>query len=181
MSDEYKPRLTADGIRGNPYWYSRNPFYQAGYGLPNCTCYAWGRFWENADKDNDFSNRPNLSTGNAEDWYGYTADGYERGTTPEPGAIACYANGPYSGNGHVCVVEEIASDHIVTSNSAWNGSYFYLMNIGLNGQHPVSGYQFQGFIYNPNSGGGGGGGQSNKKKIWMFKKELWNPEGGLLI
>ena len=38
----FEPRLTSAGMRGNPYWYSRNPFYQAGYGLPNCTCYAWG-------------------------------------------------------------------------------------------------------------------------------------------
>ena len=39
---EYIPRLTRDGMRGNPYWYSRNPFYQYNVGLPNCTCYAWG-------------------------------------------------------------------------------------------------------------------------------------------
>ena len=51
----YIPRLTADGIRGNPYWYSRNPFYNAGYGMPNCTAYAWGRFWENSDINHDFS------------------------------------------------------------------------------------------------------------------------------
>ena len=38
----YVPRLTSAGMRGNPYWYSRNPLYLAGYGLPNCTCYAWG-------------------------------------------------------------------------------------------------------------------------------------------
>ena len=38
----FVPRLTRDGMQGNPYWYSRNPFYLAGYGLPNCTCYAFG-------------------------------------------------------------------------------------------------------------------------------------------
>lgn len=38
----FVPRLTSDGMQGNPYWYSRNPFYLAGYGLPNCTCYAFG-------------------------------------------------------------------------------------------------------------------------------------------
>lgn len=37
MPDAYVPRLTDQGVRGNPYWYSRNPFYLAGYGLPNCT------------------------------------------------------------------------------------------------------------------------------------------------
>ena len=38
----YIPRLTSDGIMNNPYWYDRNPLYLAGYGLANCTCYAWG-------------------------------------------------------------------------------------------------------------------------------------------
>ena len=46
-------------IRGNPMWYSQNPFYQSGYGMPNCTCYAWGRYWEITGE------RPNLPTGNA--------------------------------------------------------------------------------------------------------------------
>lgn len=36
MADFY-PRLTDAGMRGNRLWYSDNPLYQAGYGLPNCT------------------------------------------------------------------------------------------------------------------------------------------------
>ena len=172
----YIPRLTADGIRGNPYWYSRNPFYQAGYGLPNCTCYAWGRFWENADIDADFSNRPNLSTGNAEDWFGYN-DGYERGNIPALGAIACYADGQFSGDGHVCVIEEIHENYCVTSNSAYGGEYFYLVNIALDGTYPYGGYRFQGFIYNPYSGGGG---WTYKKKPWLWKRELYNREENLI-
>ena len=175
MSDpEYVPRFSSKGIAKNPYWYSRNPFYQAGYGLPNCTCYAWGRFWENADINNDYSNRPLLSTGNAEDWFNYN-DGYDRGTEPELGAVACYADGQYSGNGHVAIVEEIDSDHAVVSQSAWNGSFFYLTNIALDGTYPYGNYRFQGFIYNPIVGGKGGKGKKKKKtnKIWLFQKELW--------
>ena len=42
----FTPRLNDNGILNNPKWYSDNPFYQSGYGMPNCTCYAWGRFWE---------------------------------------------------------------------------------------------------------------------------------------
>lgn len=170
---EYIPRLTAAGIRGNPYWYSRNPFYLAGYGMPNCTCYAWGRFWENADVDGDFSNRPNLSTGNAQDWFPYTADGYERGNIPALGAIACYAGGDFSGVGHVCVIEEIHEDYCVTSNSAYNGEFFYLVNIALNGAYPYGHYTFQGFIYNPYSGGGG---WTYRKKPWLWKRELYKRE-----
>lgn len=37
----FVPRLTDNGIMNNPKWYSENPFYLAGYGLPNCTAYAW--------------------------------------------------------------------------------------------------------------------------------------------
>lgn len=177
VEPEYIPRLTSDGMRGNPYWYSRNPFYQAGFGLPNCTCYAWGRFWENADINADFSNRPNLSTGNAQDWFGHTSDGYERGNVPALGAIACYSGGDFSGLGHVCVIEEIHDDYCVTSNSAYNGSYFYLVNIALNGTYPYGHYHFQGFIYNPYSGGGG---WLFRKKPWLWKRELYKREESLL-
>lgn len=40
----FTPRLNSDGMQGNPCWYANNPFEQAGYGLPNCTAYAWGRW-----------------------------------------------------------------------------------------------------------------------------------------
>lgn len=175
----YIPRLTDAGMRGNPYWYSRNPFYQAGYGLPNCTCYAWGRFWENADVNADFSNRPNLSTGNAEDWFNYN-DGYERGNIPALGAIACYADGQFSGDGHVCVVEEIdlANNRCLVSESAYNGYYFRASHyIGIDGSYGYGGYRFQGFIYNPYSGGGG---WVYKKKPWLWKRELFNREEYLI-
>lgn len=36
------PRLSEGGIRGSAYWYSDNIYYQSGYGMPNCTCYAYG-------------------------------------------------------------------------------------------------------------------------------------------
>ena len=49
----------------NSYYYANNPFYQSGYGLPNCTCYAWGRFYELTGE------RPKLSTSDAENWFGY--------------------------------------------------------------------------------------------------------------
>ena len=174
---EYIPRLTADGIRGNPYWYLRNPFYQAGYGMPNCTCYAWGRFWENADVDRDFSNRPNLCTLNAEYWFDYN-DGYERGNTPTLGAVLCLADGPYSGEGHVAIVEVINQDgSIVVSESNWNGLFFDTPTYYPPNYLKAPGYVFQGFIYNPHSGGGG---WVYKKKPWLWKRELYNREEFLL-
>ena len=170
---DFFPRLTDVGIQGNPYWYSNNPFYQAGYGLPNCTCYAWGRFWEEAGAEY----RPNLCTYNAEDWFGYN-DGYERGYAPALGAVLCLADGPFSGEGHVAIVEVINSDlSIVVSESAYGGYFFQTETLYAPNYLPASGYRFQGFIYNPHSGGVPVG----SKKIWYFKKILWKNEKDILL
>ena len=150
----YTPRLNGDSCYRNPYYNSKNPFYQAGYPMPNCTAYAWGRFWECADINGDFSNRPLLSTGDAYQWYGHS-DPYSRGSTPALGAIACYSGGIYSGAGHVCVVEKDNGDGTwLVSESAWNGYYFRASHsIQANGDYGYGGYHFQGFIYNPNTDG----------------------------
>ena len=180
----FVPRLDDTGMLGSPYWYSQNPFYLAGYGLPNCTCYAWGRFWEESDPDRTYTNPPTLSTGNAEDWYGYTADGYERGSTPQLGAVVCFADGPFSGDGHVAIVEQINNDgSIVTSNSAYGGQYFYTQTLQPPNYLPAAGYVFQGFIYNPKTGGGpspGPGPIPTAGKYWLFKRSLWHKEEELL-
>lgn len=141
---DFVPRLTDDGMRGSKYWYSTtNPFYP-NHGLPNCTCYAWGRFWEISDVV------PHLPTGNGEDWWG-AVSGYKTGNTPALGAVICLANGPYSGLGHVAIVEVINEDgSITTSNSGYGGAYFYTRKGGTasnNWGYPE--YDFQGFIYNP--------------------------------
>ena len=179
----YEPRLTSDGMLGNPYWYSLNPFYLAGYGLPNCTCYAFGRFWEISDTDHDYSNYPSLSTGNAEDWWNYN-DGYERGQEPQLGAVICFADGPYSGDGHVAIVEQINEDgSIVTSNSAYGGEYFYTQTLQPPYYLPASGYVFQGFIYNPYAGTTPTPPTppySIGQKPWLWKRELYNREEYLL-
>lgn len=140
----YKPRLDSSGMEGSPYYYGSNPFSAAGFGLPNCTCYAWGRRYEITGK------RPTLSTGNADTWVDRNTV-YEVGMTPKLGAVCCWKyTGSMAGEGgHVAVVEQINPDgSIVTSNSAWGGSYFYLQTL-----YPSNGYEwgnftaFQGFIY----------------------------------
>lgn len=178
MSD-YTPRYNSNGIRGNPHYYSSNPFYNAGYGMPNCTCYAWGRFWEIADPNNEYIHRPTLSTGNAEDWYPHTSDGYSRGSTPALGAIACYADGNFSGLGHVCVVEYIDYDNqkCRVSESAYHGYFFRSSHwISYSGAYGYGGYHFQGFIYNPYAGDTPGppgpGPLSEGKRWWYFKKQI---------
>ena len=180
----FTPRLDDNGIMGNPYWYSLNPFYLGGYGLPNCTCYAWGRFWEESD-DGSYTNPPTLSTGNAEDWYSYTADGYERGNTPQLGAVICFADGPFSGDGHVAIVEQINLDgSIVTSNSAYGGAYFYTETLYPPNYLPATGYVFQGFIYNPDAGGNPWPGPppagNNNIKTWLMSRRIWRREEVLI-
>lgn len=158
---DFHPRLNNDGMMGNRYWYDDNPFWQADYGLPNCTCYAWGRFWEEAGSQY----RPQLSLGNGADWYGYN-DGYARGRTPALGAVACYSGGS-GGFGHVAIVEVITDSYFIVSESVYGGNYFQTNRCSLNGDHPYSNLHFQGFIYNPHtdapiSGGG-------KLRPWMIK------------
>lgn len=140
----FVPRLNDDGIEGNPYWYADNPFYIAGFGLPNCTCYAWGRWWEITGLRPD-----ELPLGDASDWMDRAvANGLKTGKTPRLGAIACY---DYAGGGHVAVVEKINSDgSITTSNSAWGGAFFFLNEVKGPNYFPSwapSDCVFEGFIY----------------------------------
>lgn len=143
----FTPRTTAPATT-NSYYYDNNVFYQSGYGLPNCTCYAWGRFYELSGE------RPNLSTADAESWYG-TDDGYSRGQTPKLGAVICWRRGVVGddsdGAGHVAIVEKINADgSIETSNSAYGGSLFYMQTLTKESNYELdSRYTFQGFIYNP--------------------------------
>lgn len=124
------------------HYYSDNAYYKIGYGMPNCTAYAWGRAYELLGK------KPNLSMHNANTWYSYNKQHnyYKYGTTPKVGAIACW-NQNY---GHVAVVEGVNSDGTIRmSESNWSGRtnsskafrYFDRVN-------PYSYYgQFQGYIY----------------------------------
>lgn len=148
---EFVQRTTAP-TEDNAYYYAKNPFYKAGYGLPNCTCYAWGRFWEIMGGDT----KPSLSTGNAENWWGKTSDGYARGSTPKLGAVICWRKGAAGvgsdGAGHVAVVEKINEDgSIVTSESGWGSSSLFWRKTRKNDGNwgSSSSYTFQGFIYNP--------------------------------
>lgn len=107
----FNPRMTANGIYNDSKWYASNPFYQSGYGLPNCTCYAWGRFWEVRGE------RANLPTGNAGTWVA-NVQGFKVQQIPVLGAIACWGASGYSG--HVAVVEQIdGTGNIITSNSGY--------------------------------------------------------------
>lgn len=157
----FTPRLTDIGILGNRHWYSNdNPYYATGYGMPNCTAYAWGRFWEIGDPLSIGEHKPDPN-----DLPGYWSGGYwwdhvnrnvyQTGNTPALGSVICFED-TTGGDGHVAIVEQINNDgeSIVTSNSAWDSTFFYTMTLYRSNNYCWGGsnndrYITQGFIYNP--------------------------------
>lgn len=170
----YTPRLTAPSASDPLYNSNLNPYYYSGWGMPNCTAYAWGRAWEIMGGQNGpYPNGVPLDPSeNAEEWWNYP-DGWARGSTPRLGAIACYKDGDFSGWGHVCVLERDNGDNTWTvSESAYNGYYFRSSHsIADNGDYGYGNYIFQGFIYVPWTASGG------NFKWWMARKQLLRKKG----
>lgn len=139
----YTPRLSAPSTSNQYYYSNKNIFYKYGYGMPNCTAYAYGRAYEILGKE------PNLCIYDADEWYDYNKDGgyYSYGKTPKLGAVACwYYDG---GSGHVAVVEKIENGTITFSNSAYGGQTFYLSTAKTSDPNAggSSWWNFQGYIY----------------------------------
>ncbi len=141
--EAFEPRLTAPDDDNACYYSGDNIFYASGYGMPNCTCYAWGRAYELTGE------KPDLSPCDACTWYDYNRENgcYDYGDTPQEGAIACwsYADG---GSGHVAVVEEVEEDTLTFSNSAYSGAEFYTETAPVS--DPSNGrdnWIFLGYIY----------------------------------
>lgn len=157
----------------NPFENTYNPYrpWQPNYGMPNCTAYAFGRFWSLANPQTSTDNRPALSLGNAKEWYGYTQDGYQRGQIPKLGAIICYDDAPGEDTGgHVAIVEEIFSDgSIRVSNSGYTddqsqaSTWFFWTQLLPNTYVYSSKWTFQGFIYNPFA-------ESESEDIYLWSK-----------
>lgn len=143
----FTPRLTDNGMNGNPYWYSLNPFYNAPttpshlYGLPNCTCYAWGRRYEITGK------APDTSLGNARYWYEYAVQNGQRvGQTPQLGAIACFTDTREGYAGHVGIVEQINGTTVTLSNSNFGTDYFVVWTVDYILRYNPT-FLLQGYIY----------------------------------
>ena len=139
----FSPRLSAPSLSNKYYYSDLNAFYKYGYGMPNCTAYAYGRAYE------ILGSEPKLSWNNAEQWYDYNKSNgyYKYGQTPKVGAIACWSyNG---GGGHVAVVEKVENGQITFSNSAWSGKRFYLSYASTSDKNAGgnSWWNFQGYIY----------------------------------
>lgn len=152
----FYPRLDSKGMYPSKYYYSDNPFSSSGYGLPNCTCYAWGRFYEISGV------RPSLPMGNGGDWYNSAKNAgiYKTGNTPALGAVACYGS-KVGGAGHVAIVEVIDNvGNFTISQSGYyrpvasyppdTTNYFWTNTCDAKSKKAgwMKNYYFQGFIYN---------------------------------
>lgn len=157
----FSPRLSAPSSSNKYYYSDLNAFYKYGYGMPNCTAYAYGRAYE------ILGSEPKLSWNNAEQWYGYNkANGYYKyGQTPKVGAIACWSYN--CGGGHVAVVEKVENGQITFSNSAWSGKNFYLSYASTSDKNAGgnSWWNFQGYIYLGDFSGSTSTTQATTKKV----------------
>ena len=181
----YIPRYTNNGVVNNPYWYSRNPYYAIGEGLPRSECYCFGRWWENSDLNGHFQNRPRLGILDAYLWYNNVIDRYQRGQVPDLGAVACFNYNDHSVlKGAVATVEDIEYDsffgdyvvHMISGSvmDPYQPSHYFkwwfLENDHTQGDmypYDLEDFTFQGFIYNPITGGGQNPPRSFKP--WMAK------------
>lgn len=132
--NSFEPRLTAPN-KGNSY-YNRtlNVYAQGGYGLPNCTAYAYGRIYEITGE------APLIKRGSADEWWSINKRNgyYEYGQEPRIGAIACWSN-------HVSVVEKIEGNMVTASQSHWHGNYFDTSTFKSGTDR--YGQKFYGYIY----------------------------------
>ncbi|MDO4541333.1 MAG: chitobiase/beta-hexosaminidase C-terminal domain-containing protein [Bacillota bacterium] len=137
-STTFSPRLTAPDSTNAYYYSSRNIFYASGYGMPNCTAYAYGRAYEILGK------APSLCTGNAGKWYDYNVNGsyYPYGQTPKLGAIAVWANDSSHNQGHVAVVEKVNADGTITISESHYGG----VNFTTKTAKPENLYSYKNFL-----------------------------------
>lgn len=145
---------TSAPLASNKFYndHSYNPFFTDAYKMPNCTCYAFGRFSEVMGK------RANLPTGNAGNWW-TSVTAYSRSQSPQVGAVMCWSIPGRAG--HVGVVEKVELTstgkvkRVLCSQSSY-GSAHNGMFFGTSWLTPPS-YNnwvggsavFQGFILNP--------------------------------
>lgn len=130
----------------NAWWYSSGNIYYGSYphtyGMPNCTCYCYGRTGEILGRFNT-----DVPSNDAGEWLNdvMSAGVLSYGYTPRLGGIMVYRDRPnaYVHNaGHVSQVEQINADgSIITSNSGWqNPNYFWTETVRPNPSDPTRDY-----------------------------------------
>jgi len=150
LEDEAKPYEEPQVFRArykppnrfNRFYYTdKNIFYRSGFGMPNCTAYAYGRAYEL------LKYKPDLCENDAKDWWDYNNENkiFPSGQKPKIGSVACWSSDTF---GHVAVVEAIEGDTIFFSNSGYDYLNFYITTASISDENPgQSNWQFQGYIY----------------------------------
>ena len=130
----------------NPWWYSSGNIYYGSYphtyGMPNCTCYCYGRTGEILGNFNT-----DVPANDAGEWLNdvIRTGVLQWGYAPALGGIMVYRDRPdaYVHNaGHVSQVEQINPDgSVVTSNSGWqNPNYFWTETVAPDSTNPEKNY-----------------------------------------
>lgn len=132
--NDFEPRLTSPDKSISYYNKRLNVFAKTGYGMPNCTAYAFGRIYEITGEE------PLIKRGNAGSWWSINKKNgyYEYGQEPKLGAVACWSN-------HVAVVEVIEGNTVTCSQSHWRSTYFDTCTFESGASH--FGQKFYGYIY----------------------------------
>ena len=140
-NSDFTPRFTEPNSNNKYYYSNLNLFYKYGYGMPNCTAYAYGRVYE------ILKTEPDLCPFDAREWFDYNKKNgfYPYGNKPKVGALACFDN---ESGGHIAVVEKIEEGKITFSNSGYGYKSFYLTYADVNDRNVGnSNWKLQGYIY----------------------------------
>lgn len=101
-------KRTEKPTEDNEFYYELNPYAQnPNLSLPNCTCYAWGRFFEATGEIFNCLEDAGVKWLNFAKEHGFVVEQY-----PTHGAIAVWER-------HVGIVEEIVPDGFSCSMSGW--------------------------------------------------------------
>lgn len=144
---EYKKRTCAPNSTDKNYLHYSKGGYNTcivvdkttGRVLPNCVGYAQGRLLEIMGAK---SVNWKLPACNPDNWISTAKrNGLQTGNVPKLGAVAVWS-------GHVAVVEEIKEKgDIVCSNSAFNGTEYYVTTHTKSSNYSKDGNVFMGFVY----------------------------------
>ncbi len=157
---KFIPRTTAPSKNDEHYYGTGNPYVRGGYGMPNCTAYAIGRFWEvSGELLEPLKSKGYDSTTVFYHCKNDTNSQYKNlvGQEPKIGAIACWSSvkndvpSNKGTHGHLAAVEEILPNgDIVCSNSAYLGTNFYMKTYSKSNNYTFTTsrtYYLQGFVY----------------------------------
>lgn len=159
----YTMRTSAPDTSDPKYYSNQNPYHKL-QPIPNCTTYAYGRFWEVWGDEPGAPLKTIVPAPTTLYWHAKNDSDsiYKNHVGQEPGlgAIAVWSTIPNDNpsappsEGHVAIVERVESNgDIYTSNSGYPSNRFYMKVYSkannYNYWNEGKLYYFQGFVYQP--------------------------------